>query len=345
LGLLYIEMRHFEDAARLPSAAVERGVTAITIYACLGQTLYLLGDFSNASAALEKAARACPEEARVVQKYAHARLTETMIEGSAEEAIAVYHAIAGRHAEDLTKVCRMAFQSLCGYGRKEAAIRLGEALLDRVPDDPVISYHLDALRGQALTILSQLLISLQLPAFCTWFALESYPVDRCPDAGDVDIRVAKNGSMVPPRPGFHDLEDGGAISGKPRRERMTRHVWSEENPGPLAKWPKLSIDARAAAPRENAADLCGRLFAKLVQHCKVQRHLKPLVGLCYVISDRRLFQIEILPLQPKRITYSPPFGQRGKQAGASISHRPPQPILPHPLFVLRVALVSFPSAS
>ena len=149
LGLLYIETRRFEDAARLLSAAVERGVTAMAIYACLGQTLYLLGDFSKASAALEKAAGACPEEARIVQKYALARLTESVIENSAEEAIAVYHAIAGRHSEDLTKVCRTAFQSLCGYGRKEAAIRLGQALLERVPGDPIISYHLDALRGQA----------------------------------------------------------------------------------------------------------------------------------------------------------------------------------------------------
>lgn len=37
LGLLYIEMRRFEDAARLLNAAVEHGVTAMPIYACLGQ--------------------------------------------------------------------------------------------------------------------------------------------------------------------------------------------------------------------------------------------------------------------------------------------------------------------
>jgi len=65
------------------------------IYACLGQTLYLLGDFSKASAALEKAARACPDEVRIVQKYAQARLTETIIESSVEDAFEVYHAIAG----------------------------------------------------------------------------------------------------------------------------------------------------------------------------------------------------------------------------------------------------------
>jgi Flp pilus assembly protein TadD len=85
LGLLYIEWRRFGDAARLLSAAAERGVTTPAIYACLGQTLYLLGDFSNASNALEKAARACPDEARIIQKYAQARLTEAIIEHSVDE--------------------------------------------------------------------------------------------------------------------------------------------------------------------------------------------------------------------------------------------------------------------
>jgi predicted TPR repeat methyltransferase len=148
LGLLYIERRRFEDAARLLTAAVERGVTAMPVYACLGRTLYLLGDFVNASAAFEKAARACPDEARIVQKYAQARLIETMIESSVAEAIEVYRSAAGRHAEDLTTVCHTAFQVLCGYGRKEAAIRLGQALLDGAPNDPIIGYHLDALRGR-----------------------------------------------------------------------------------------------------------------------------------------------------------------------------------------------------
>jgi predicted TPR repeat methyltransferase len=150
LGLLYIERRRFEDAARLLTAAVERGITAMPVYACLGRTLYLLGDFAKASAAFEQAARACPDEARSVQTYARARLIATMIDGSVEEAIKVYRSVAGRHAEDVTNVCQTAFQVLCGYGRKEAAIRLGQALLDGAPDDPIIGYHLDALRGRAL---------------------------------------------------------------------------------------------------------------------------------------------------------------------------------------------------
>jgi predicted TPR repeat methyltransferase len=38
---------------------------------------------------------------------------------------------------------------LCAYGKNEAAIRLGEVLMRRAPDDPIIGYHLDALQGRA----------------------------------------------------------------------------------------------------------------------------------------------------------------------------------------------------
>ena len=145
LGLLYIERRRYQDAARLLGAAVARGVTAMPVYACLGQTLYLLGDFAGAAEALEKAARACPSEARIIQKYAEARLIEKLIAGSVVEAIESYLAIAGRHAQDLIVVCGRAFQILCAYGKADAAIRLGEILQKRSPEDPIVAYHLDAL--------------------------------------------------------------------------------------------------------------------------------------------------------------------------------------------------------
>ena len=148
LGLLYIERRRYQDAARLLGAAVARGVTAMPVYACLGQTLYLLGDFAGAAEALEKAARACPSEARIIQKYAEARLIEKLIAGSVVEAIESYLAIAGRHAQDLIVVCGRAFQILCAYGKADAAIRLGEILQKRSPEDPIVAYHLDALHGR-----------------------------------------------------------------------------------------------------------------------------------------------------------------------------------------------------
>jgi predicted TPR repeat methyltransferase len=148
LGLLFAEQRLFDQAAGLLTAAIARGATAPAVYACLGQTLYQLGDYANAAAALGNAARALPDCAPIVRKYAEARLIELAIGGTVEHAVQAYASLAGSHAEDLDAVCRRTFQTLCVYGPAEAAIRVGEGILRCVPDDPIIGYHLDALRGR-----------------------------------------------------------------------------------------------------------------------------------------------------------------------------------------------------
>src|ERR1019366_6366244 len=149
LGLLHVEQRQYKEGARLLGIAVDQGSATAPIYACLAQTRYLLGEFAGASAAFAQAVRLCPGDVLFVQRYARVRLIETVIESPVDEAIAVYRAIAGDHAEDILTVCRAAFQALGGYGHHEAAIRLGRALLERVPGDPVIGFHLDALTGCA----------------------------------------------------------------------------------------------------------------------------------------------------------------------------------------------------
>ena len=149
LGLLYVEARQYKKGARLLGLAVDLGSASAPIWACLAQTRYLLGDFSGASAAFAQALRLGPGDCALVQRYGRVRLIETVIERPVEEAIAVYLKTTGEHAEDVLDVCRAAFQALGGYGPCEAAIRLGRALLERMPDDPVIGFHLATLTGCA----------------------------------------------------------------------------------------------------------------------------------------------------------------------------------------------------
>lgn len=148
LGLLYLERARFEDAARLLGDAAARGVEDGATYACLGQALFLLGRFAEGRAALEKAAMVFPDEAAILRKCATATLIVRVIESSVESAIEAYRAAAGAHAEDMLTACRAAFQALCGYGHIDAALRLGDAMMAMAPNDPVIPFHLDALRGQ-----------------------------------------------------------------------------------------------------------------------------------------------------------------------------------------------------
>jgi predicted TPR repeat methyltransferase/Flp pilus assembly protein TadD len=147
LGLICLESRRYDEAVTLLRGALDRGVATPGLYACYGQTLYLIGEFAAARAALEQAAAALPEEAAIVRKYALAACVETALEASPEEAFAAYRRAAGLHAEEDARIGRTVFRALCGFGHKEAAIRFGEALLRAAPDDQIIPFHLDALRG------------------------------------------------------------------------------------------------------------------------------------------------------------------------------------------------------
>lgn len=149
LGLIYIERGRFDDAVRLLGDAVARGVDSGSVHACLGQSLYLIGRFAEARSALAKAAQAFPGELTIIRKYAGAAFVATAIESTVEAAIEAYREAAGPHADDTFVACRFAFQALCGFGHRDAALRLGEAIHAMVPDDPIIPFHLDALRGRA----------------------------------------------------------------------------------------------------------------------------------------------------------------------------------------------------
>lgn len=151
LGLLHFELRRFESAERLLSVAACDHRAAPTIHACLGEARRMLGKFREARIAFEKAAISFPDVAPILRKYARVALTDAAIDQPVRTALEIYGKIAGRHAEDTETVLRDAFQALCGFGHTAGAIRLAEALLELALNDPIIRYHLDALKGLAHT--------------------------------------------------------------------------------------------------------------------------------------------------------------------------------------------------
>lgn len=143
LGLLYIELRQFEWAAGLLRAAAARGVRSFALDACLGQTLFQLGEFSEAATIL---ARGAPfGGAPVVRKYALCRMLSMLENDTVEAAMAAYQTAAGDYAQDLDAVCREALHVLAGYGRLQPAVALAQRLCAQAPDDPILAYQLDAL--------------------------------------------------------------------------------------------------------------------------------------------------------------------------------------------------------
>ncbi len=150
LGVIYFQQRRFAEAVMYLRRSIADGGHNMGLYVCLGQALFLLGDFSGAVAALAVATSFAPNDGKVVEKLAKLRLIETAVRGSAEEAITIYSEIAGPFAEDIDAVTAMAFHFLSGFGYREAAIRMGRLRLARNPSDAMQTYLLAALIGEPL---------------------------------------------------------------------------------------------------------------------------------------------------------------------------------------------------
>ena len=148
LGLLCFRRRRFEEAAIHMRTAIGQGNETLAAWACLGQALYLLGDFVGAAAAFATQASHQPVEPMLVQKLALCRFIEAVITRPVEEALERYRATAGPYAEDINKMTLRAFQALSGYGHREAALKLGRARQQWAKDDPVERYLLAALAGE-----------------------------------------------------------------------------------------------------------------------------------------------------------------------------------------------------
>jgi predicted TPR repeat methyltransferase len=147
LGLLYIQVRRYEQAAHFLNKAIANGTQNDTVYLCLGQVLSSLGDFSGSARAFAEAVRRAPGDDAVKQKYGQARFLETLLSHTASEAFAAYREAAGREPEDSEKFARNAFHMLSGFGHTEAAIRLGET----IRKDSVLTYLLSAVKQEPLS--------------------------------------------------------------------------------------------------------------------------------------------------------------------------------------------------
>jgi predicted TPR repeat methyltransferase len=150
LGLICFQRRRFAESVKWLRRSIADGGRDMGLYVCLGQALFLLGDFGEAVIALETAVRFPECDGGVIEKLAQLRLIETCVRADADAAVAAYREIAGTHARDADAVTLTAFQFLSGFGYREAAIKLGDWRLARNPDDAMQTYLLAALRSESL---------------------------------------------------------------------------------------------------------------------------------------------------------------------------------------------------
>lgn len=150
LGIIYFQRRRFTESIKWLRKCIADGGHNMGLHVCLGQALFLLGDFSEALTALETAVRFPESDGAVVEKLAQLRLVETCVRLDAEAAVATYKQVAGPHARDIDTVTLTAFHFLSGFGYREAAIKLGDWRLAREGNDATLRYLLAALRNESL---------------------------------------------------------------------------------------------------------------------------------------------------------------------------------------------------
>lgn len=151
LGFLYFRQRRYKEAADRLGSAIRLGNQVPLVNSCLGQALYLLGNFQGAGDAFAIDASVHPHSVQIRKKLALIRFVESMIREGLQSAVAIYREIAGPDAEDLEVVMRTAFHLLSSYGYRDAAIQLGQARLALAPEDPIQRYLLAALMREPLS--------------------------------------------------------------------------------------------------------------------------------------------------------------------------------------------------
>ena len=169
LGLLLFGQRRYAEAALRLRATLALVPDHAMAALCLGQSLYVGGEFAAAAEAFARAARltVLPDPARC--NFARAQAFTVLLEGRIDQALADHAALAGPAGEDEDSLLYAAFSMLSAYGHANAAIAVGRYRLARQPDDPVQAYLLDAICGRPLTAAPISYLERHFDAFATTF--------------------------------------------------------------------------------------------------------------------------------------------------------------------------------
>lgn len=150
LGIAFMAARQFGEAVQpLRRAAVSPDTRAYACL-CLGQALYMSGAFADSAEVFEQASAIEPLSGNARSTHVRARTLAALIDGSVEDAVALYGDLVGPEAEPVDEILWEAFRALNLFGYQDAALAVGRWRLARDPRDAVQAYMLDAAAGAAI---------------------------------------------------------------------------------------------------------------------------------------------------------------------------------------------------
>jgi predicted TPR repeat methyltransferase len=146
LGITLMTVRRFNESVE-PLRRASASPEADTVWwVCLGQALYLTGDFAGSAEAFDQAERLGELADNPRLTRARSRALAAMIKGvPVNVALARYAAQAGALVEDERVVAREAFAIFSAFDQLDAARAVGAWLAVRDPDDVVHAYALRVL--------------------------------------------------------------------------------------------------------------------------------------------------------------------------------------------------------
>lgn len=168
LGVTLMHARRFPEAVEALEAAAALDPAPLTAV-CLGQALYLTGDFGRSAGAFAAAdaVEALTGGARLT--WARAAAYHALLDQPADIALAHYGEIAGREAEDLAVVAQEGLPALIAFGRLDPARKLGHWLTANTAPDPVRDHELRVLFEPAIDKAPEAYVEALFDAFADRF--------------------------------------------------------------------------------------------------------------------------------------------------------------------------------
>ncbi len=148
LGIACLQTKEFDAAVQCLREGLRLNDQGSLVHACYGEALFHSGDVPASAQAYRDAFARGISDATVMSKHLFAQLLEALLTQPPASALKIYENVTGLQVDPPASLINKAFHFLSSYGYRPAALNCARYLLEESPNDPILSYLADALRGE-----------------------------------------------------------------------------------------------------------------------------------------------------------------------------------------------------
>ena len=148
LGITCLQTKDFDASVQCLREGMRLAEQGSLVHACFGEALFHTGDIPGSAQAYRDALARGVNDATVLSKHLFAQLLEALLTQPPALALKIYDHVSGLPVEPPNALINKAFHILSSYGHRPAALSCAHYLLEQSPDDPILIYLTDVLRGE-----------------------------------------------------------------------------------------------------------------------------------------------------------------------------------------------------